>query len=192
MKRIWRPALYAFMLSCMMLMALALAPAKEVRAEGEVESIEFERADPYVLWIGYHICETSISYNTTLLHGDVLTVNRDSGSKAYVYSMEDECFTAEDGETISQDEVSVNMDDYCFDWALNGEANYYSVSYGGASCLVPVEVKESPVDAIEYHPMDRLEDYYNGSYRPYKTNDEVIVHYKDGTSETFLYDENME
>lgn len=196
MKRIWRPALFGLMLSCMMLMTLALSPAKEVRAEEDtVESITYEPAITYITWFerdfslqdnGEYHCNT---FSVNRWEGDVLTVTSSSVSKRFIYQGYGEGYVAEDGESISADAVEINLEDYYYDWQPDGDKNYYGVSYKGVSCLVPMEVRSTPVASIDFYPVDRFLWYEGGYYWDY-SGDEVVVNYKDGTSETFLYDQN--
>ena len=170
-------------------------------AEAAVVSISYKRAIPYIAWLeqDFEYDEATGTYhcyvhNTSRWHGDRLTVNYEDGSqKVYVYSRDTWVYENEEdaSDTLSESDVVYNMYDYIGNWAPGGDQNYYEVSYGGVSCLVAIEVKSTPVQEIEYLPLPRFQYAKDRSYGSF-TGDKVIVTYKDGTTETFVFDRDAD
>jgi len=182
----------------------AALPADSTKASSDktVESISYTRAIPYVAWLesdffydeasGKYYVETT---NYNLFNGDTLTVNYSDGSSVdYVYNTNDYCFVAQDGSGDmirfgeGEGEVDYNFGDYTPDWELGGDNNYYGVTYQGATCLVTVEVKSTPVSSVTYEPTERYHVSGYDTFYSAQDGDKVIVEYKDGSApETFVF-----
>ncbi len=177
-------------------------PAVNEAATPEVVSIAYERAIPYIAWLesdfqydddsGEYTCYT---WNPSLFNGDKLTANyEDQSSKVYIYDMDSGAFVneADAADTISSSDLYINMTDAHYGWKPDGDANYYTVSYQGVSCQVPIEIRSSPVVSIDYQPLDRYYFADVGYYYSSMTGDQVVVTYKDGSEETFVFDSSKE
>ncbi|MGN0654943.1 MAG: leucine-rich repeat domain-containing protein, partial [Oscillospiraceae bacterium] len=154
--------------------------------ENPVESISFTPAEPIVLiegidgywtydWVWDEETDYGdevywFRYNTSSTHkeGDVLTINYrdDRGSVDYYFDSDEWGFASEDGDYIDPDAINYSSNQsYNNQWTVGGE-NYYTISYHGKSCQVPVEIKENPVESISFKLSDSFVLYENsfGNY----------------------------
>lgn len=111
-------------------------------------------------------------------------------------------FVAEDGEIISDDEWQFSNRQWDDHWQV-GSDNYFYIEYKNRECAVQVTIVESPVDYLEYTPVNPIERYehtlgewyedYNDEsffyyYIPwYSEGDVLSIYYTDGTSKDFEY-----
>ncbi len=104
-----------------------------------------------------------------------VTINyKDGASKTYYSSEEDNCFKAEDGETLGY--YNESEYDYIFDceadtrnWKV-GSDNYYTFTCLGIETNIPITIIENPVVSVSYTPAKPIElieyadGYWNGTW----------------------------
>ena len=168
---------------------------KEMYSESNGDIEEDEEGDSYFLY----------DYDSSPFEGDKLTVNYKSGdSVTYIFSYESDAFvnTEDSNETISRDSVSFDTNQEKEHWKA-GHDNKVTVEYKGKTCTYNVEIKDNPVERIDYRPAKPFEfDEYQGGYWDWETNDYYYymlnfnendyldVNYKDGTKKTYKFTED--
>ena len=171
----------------------------------------YEKAEPLVINYsrdcpkGYYEGDTYVGYPTD---GDKITLTflqepegSENRTKVYVYDSEEEYFINANDPTDKIYRYSTRWDITApsYNWDVNGNDNFYYCYlmihdsdgdlYPDIPVKVPVELTTSPVQSIDYYPFPRLiKDKYASRSSWTLDKDKVVVHYKDGTDETFVYD----
>lgn len=198
--------------------------------EMNVESISYAPVEPYEIientngyWsqrqVGYYDetddewyyeYEDFFYYYYDFKVGDVLTVSYKDGRVIdYSYTNEEESgFVSEDGDFISTEDVLKESYQYNNHWVVDGEYNYFTVSYMGWECQVDVKIIENPVESIEFIPLTSYSaiENINGGFQRYwnydtaqweeffyydmpifQDGDKLVVHNNDSTTVTYVY-----
>ncbi|MBR5825539.1 MAG: leucine-rich repeat protein [Clostridia bacterium] len=180
----------------------------EIR-ENPVESIGFVPVENYVFYEGYsgghytyddQDSQYYYFYSPSFEIGDKLIVNYNDGRTAeYTYGEYDEYdddygysyFMSEDGKIIKDEDVDINLKQ---PYSINGKNNSLEICYAEKQCSINVDVKENPVDSIEFVPLEPYEfvenistNYYGEYYIGFELGDTLTVNYKDDTSKNFIY-----
>ena len=142
--------------------------------------------------------------------GDVLTVNYKDGSSSeyrfmgYSSTYENDVFEDDNGNVILARDIERNDNQWENHWVLNGEDQYITLNYMGATFNIPVEIIENPVSAIEYtmaNPISYVEntngytryseaeeqEYWYYQISGFTNGDVLTVYYSDGTSCDYTY-----
>ena len=158
-----------------------------------VQEISYQPAEDYVFvenndgWLRYESDDDENSetewfyYDIYGRDGDVLNVD---GKE---YTRRHEHYISDDGERIYAYDVNFTTDQSADDpWKSDdGEEHFVTVSYGGASCNVPVDITANPITSIEFEPAKTYRFYeYAGGYWERPDGDEE---YNEGNSERFYY-----
>ena len=197
----------------------SVMPLNAYAAPASVKAIEYTPDDPIVCYYEtdgdgswqpdgdgnqyfYYYCITKGT-------GDVLTViDNDDNRTDYVATYDDAkdswYFISADGDIINDSDVEMT-DDQINNHFTVGTNNYFTVSYSGKTCQVPVEVRVNPVKSIEFIPAKekfvvenmggewRTDDEGNQfySYYPpsYENGDVLKVTAGDGTVTVYTYRE---
>ena len=196
---------------------------------GPVTSISFTPEEPYVLTEGIssgyyneswvYDPETDGEYLVEYYHfnlpsyndGDKLTITGPEGDVTdYFYDEElswdwdEDVFVSENGDRIFPERSS---NQYSKHWVADGEHNYFTITYYGKKCNVPVTIQDNPVESVSFTPAEPIvlteglsSGYYdtrwvNGGYEEYyryyipdfRSGDKITVNMKDGTSVEYVY-----
>ncbi len=199
----------------------------------DVASISFTPVQEYILTEGFssgyyatrwvYDEETEEEYKETYYRfdlpsyaeGDIITVNKSDGtSVVYFYDILSEAFVSEEGIMIKPGRTH---EQYTHPWVADGEYNYFTVEYSGATCTVPVTIKANPVKSISFTPVQEYvltegvsdgyyttrwvydeetdeeyrEEYYYYYLPSYNEGDTVTVTYTDGTETDYVWDDEM-
>ncbi len=140
--------------------------------------------------------------------GAKLVVHYKTGeSKTYIYDSEKYEWWTEDGERLDISTLQAKDDQAVKPWLL-GEDNSFIVSYMGRETRVPITIIENTVQSISFvsaKPMELKEHTYGWwddvadpdrtfCYEAHILHDgnQLILHYKDGTSKSFVYSVDTE
>ena len=147
-------------------------------------------------------CYYSSSYSIFKSDNQIIVNYKDGSSDTYTY--DGEAFTNAQGEAIS---ITTSANQESKPWVL-GSDNFFTVECLGVSTQVPVTIKENRVASIQVVPAKPIElvkntggqwrwfwnvdgqrtYYYNYDYSVFIPGNQVIVNYKDGSSDTYTYD----
>ncbi len=145
---------------------ISVMPLNAYAAPTSVKAIEYIPDDPIVC---YYETDGDGSWQTdgdgkqyfyyyciTKGMGDVLTVidnddNRTDYVATYDEAKDSWSFVSADGDIINDSDVEMD-DDQINNHFTIGTNNFFTVSYDGKSCQVPVEVRVNPVKSIEFIP----------------------------------------
>lgn len=147
-------------------------------------------------------------YRPWFIDGDVITLTlKETGEEiSYTYQWDDEAnesvFISEDGDQINPDEIDLSDNQYRNHWTI-GSDNFYTVTYAGVHCNIPVTIVENKVKSITYQTKDALsilentdgeieidndgEEYFYYWVPWFRTGSVLTVTYKDNTTVAYTY-----
>ncbi len=163
--------------------------------EDPVESCEFVPAKPYEIMEntnGFYDGEDGWYYwGPNFNDGDQFIVHLKNGSN--------EIYTFKDYEFKNENDDSIYIRSESFRFDTTGETTFeIIVDDYGKNISVPVTIIENPVASIAFNPVSPFTCYMNANgnetedgyrYRPpyFRNGDEIVVNFKNGTTESYVF-----
>ena len=145
--------------------------------------------------------------------GSSITVQFEDGTeRTYVYDADEEWFISEETGVYLYTEIETSDNQLDEPWGIG--QHDVTVSALGFDCELTVKIIANPIESIEFAPAEPIVfqayedgwwDYYYDEYdeeveyyyydtselTPYSEGNKIIVNYTKGTSDTFVYDEEI-